>query len=262
MTRHAYISHANRTILFWSAKAGNTSLGDWLLRADSTPDQVERVAGVPARSILSVKGVVDSGLARELIETLDFDHYVLCRNPYDRAVSAYWDKLVAMGRSGRMNDFSRKFLHEVAGDQGEDEGISFRQFLEHVLRKVAGRGDGEPRLNHHFNTQVPFAYGDFEYRNVLRLETIADDIELLKRKFDTNEDFPRLRRRLLPAGKRPADDLSDVKSVELMRPGHKPSRSQFLNDDTRAMIAEAYAIDFRKFNYPTELRDGGTEARS
>ena len=178
MTRQAFIAPKRRALIFWSPKAGNTSLAHWFLNATASTKRRARMGSASARAVLNVGSTVGFDLARELIEQLGFDHYVLCRDPCARAVSAYRDKFVVKGRQPDCLDgFAKDVAQAIAGANWERRGISFIEYLEYVASKVKSRGSGEPDLNNHFNTQVPFDFQDFEYANILHLEQISEGLK-------------------------------------------------------------------------------------
>lgn len=76
--------------------------------------------------------------------TVDFSKPIFCitRNPYDRAISAYIDKIIRQKNKYIYNEFFARYNLEI------DRTITFREFLEHL------RSDKTPHtLNEHFRPQ-------------------------------------------------------------------------------------------------------------
>ena len=63
--------------------------------------------------------------------------------------------------------------------------LRIMEFLGFIHDAIAKRGDGEARINHHWNTQVPFYFKDrgFNYDHVFHLEKFGDAMEWLCRRY-------------------------------------------------------------------------------
>ncbi len=257
MTRRAFVIREKKVVCFWSPKAGNSSLGHWLVRG-LWADEHDR-SGLPFREFLRGTGrVVDFGRAADLVSRERFDSFALVRDPYQRATSAYMNKFLYNGsapldRFDRLEGFSRRFIVDCAdGEAGEAyRGISFVQFLQAVISRVRAPGaSGEPELNIHWNTQTPFHFRDigFRYGRIIHLETVEADIVPLADRLGIGTPFPHMRHRRNAAGPNRVD-LSEAPSLEILRRGLVPSDEDLLSAGARQLIGEAYAVDFTTLGY-------------
>lgn len=257
MTRRAYVIHAQRVVFFWSPKAGNTSLAKWLVQglwpaADDT-------AGMPPRAFLKSDGsLMKFPAAYRLVAEEGYDSFALVRNPYSRAVSAYVNKFVMDGNL-RLDGFdklepfaARLYLATSGNDPSAPfSGVSFVQYLEHVAEKVCQRPPAEePDLDAHWSTQVPFRFRrkGFKYGQIIKLETIDEDLAPAALRLGIEAPFPHLRRSRPEPGS--SDDVSEVASTEILAARRVPSEANLLSDGARALIEQAYEIDFEMLGYP------------
>ncbi|MCW5736187.1 MAG: sulfotransferase family 2 domain-containing protein [Enhydrobacter sp.] len=263
MARQAFLFIDPGLVVFWSRKAGNTSLADWLYETAIKAKHRRQVVGLRPRRFLTVgQHVVDHRVALDLVEKMGYADFVVARDPYRRAVSAYVNKFV-VDRERRyssfellepfaqrmVHDMSRRFPERVSvGDRYR--GFSFKEFLEYILTQVQSRGGEEPRLNSHWNTQVPFYYNErFEYRSVIRLERIETEISSLASRLGTKVPFPARRPSLSQKLSGSGEDLSQIKSVDLANAGMPPAADALLSPMSKELIRAAYEIDFRKLGY-------------
>jgi hypothetical protein len=119
--------------------------------------------------------------AYRLREEAGYSSIVMSRDPYDR-VSAFVNKLVMYrGKPLRVFDNLEPFRaaslrciarRERCRRRQVIRQSLFREFVSHCFSAVRNRGNGEPDLNNHWNTQVPFRFHDagFEYSRVIRIE--------------------------------------------------------------------------------------------
>jgi hypothetical protein len=265
MSRDAYIVRECGVVVFWARKAGNTSLAEWLFSAapsfrGQSPDRIN-VSQTMRHSELAA----DHEAALAAIRNEGFRDFVLARDPYGRIVSAYLEKFCYMGepisRFDQLVPFARRVFLEIMAKKGrsgraEDyadfyPGISFNDLLAYVRdgHKDLKRS-GEPRLNAHLSTQVPFAFdGRHSYGTIVRLENIANDIRSLAEALGTSVPFPHARRNDVTLRRQDTGDLSDATSVEMIAAGIVPGRGALLNDRTRPIVREIYDIDFRLLGY-------------
>lgn len=257
MTRRAFVVPEAKVVCFWSPKAANSSLGEWLVRGLWAKEH--EASGLRYRDFLKeTKRVLGFRRAADLAEK-GYDSFALVRHPHSRAVSAYVNKYLYNGekrldRFGRLESFAQRFIVECAGGDAEAyEGISFVDFLEATLRRVRGREGREPDLNPHWNTQVPFHFRDvdFRYGAVIHLETLDDELPALAARLGIADSFPH-RRRNRSGGGAVDGDAAEMSSLEIIRAGFVPSEAQLLTPRARALIDEAYEIDFSVLGYPRQ----------
>jgi hypothetical protein len=279
MARTAYVIADKKVLVFCSWKAGSTSMADWLAdvleigyaprRPDLSPSVIERHK---RRALEAAIPVTEPAESLRLIREDGFTDFVMTRNPYRRAVSAFVEKFVfyenqrgPLTSLSSLKGFSRKaFLGEMerqgrSSDESDYEGddfagLSFVEFLQYIRHKAQNPSDatGEPDLNRHWNLQVPYCFDreDFNYSNVIRLERAAEDIVPLTQALKTDVPFPHSRRQKAEGFSVVSDqDLSGAKSVHLIGARTIPSAKALLNEETIALIREAYEIDFRKLGY-------------
>ncbi len=264
MSRQAFVLHDQRTIIFWSRKAGNTSLAEWIYDVATKGKEVR--AHSSARRTLQRDFIIGFTAAYDLIQKERYTHFVLARNPYDRIVSAYVNKFVWDGGRPRsaldqMESFARDAAMEIVGFlQSETpwlvsksyNGVSFQDFVAFLVHQVHDRRGREPLLNNHWNTQVPFFFNArFRYTNIIKLEQIAEDIQPLAHHLGISEPFPQLRNTVGIAGNAEQEDHSTLTSVEMTNAGIVPTRRTLLTPASRTAICEAFRIDFDKFEYPS-----------
>jgi hypothetical protein len=265
MARDAFVFPEKEAVVFWSRKAGNTSLTNWIADVVLQNEGGERMRqrAMKQRGDLRIR----FHEALDLVQKKKYESYILARDPYGRIVSSFVEKFIRyrdepMDSLAAVKNFSaRTFLQimEMKGLSGSRHdyaenypGISFVDFLEFIRARVRAPGeDGEPDLNGHFNTQVPLFFdGRLRYDHVLQLEKMPEAIAPLAARLGTDVPFPHLRSN--PAGKGTPDapaDHSQITSMELIRADTVPSAATLLNDHTRGLIREAFEIDFRLLGY-------------
>jgi hypothetical protein len=262
MTRSAYVVAAKETVVFWSRKSGNTSLANWLYH------DTESLPGSPKRGRKRMKKddlILEPDEALKLIREKGYHHFVLTRNPYRRAVSAYTAQFIShlevRDELENLSRFAKKAFIEIMGDKGQSTndddypgklpGITFIEFLTFLKKKIeAKESKGEPALNAHFNTQVPFAYdGQLDYTHIMRLENIRDDIAPLAKHLGITEPFPWENKNAERPETGKPGEFARTPSSEFSRQGIIPTRASLLNDEAISLIRQAYEIDFRKLQY-------------
>ncbi len=246
MSRDAYILPDHKVVVFWSRKAANTSLARWLTPAIDPAAPLDDPLFAP-RIFLKEKGLhVDHRQALALIREEGFDHYVLTRNPFTRAVSAFVEKFV-WGNTGPRNiatvePFAQKMYLDAMrlfgrstdpADHAQSYHLSFDEFLAYLVHQVRNRADylrGEPRLNAHWNTQVPYRFEHFAYENQIRVENVAADSVALGERLRLAVPFPHA-------------NFNQLR--EVMAP--------VVTAQAAELIREIYAIDFRKLGYDPDV---------
>ncbi len=267
MARDAYALLEHETVIFWSRKAGNTSLAMWLSDVVLTERRRRLIGDVHPRKIfIAGQYRVDGRFAERLVKRMDFADFMIVRNPYSRVVSAYINKFVYDGDvvidSFRMlESFSKRAVIDIYKAKSPDltpqdiaeayTGITFLEFLRYIDARVEARGDAEPVLNGHWNTQTPFYFDKgFEYSNIIRLERLAEDLAPLAERLGASATFPRLRTgEAAIVRDRTQESLSSVRSVELAKRNIELRAANLLDPKTKRLIARAFEIDFRKLGY-------------
>lgn len=258
MTRRAFLIREKKIVCFWSPKAGNTSLGQWLTRNLWTEEHA--ASGLEVREFLEQSGRTIKGLRRSarLVLQKGFESYALVRHPYTRATSAYVNKFLyndgkAFDQFDKLEHYTQRFVQRQLGGPSDDayRGVSFIEYLKAVVNAVrSADGAAEPNLNTHWNTQVPFLFREMElrYHRLIRLENIAEEIAELAERLEIVTPFPHHRSRPTDA-QADRTDLSEVSSLEIIGAGLVPTDDSLLTPQARALLDEAYAIDFIWLGY-------------
>lgn len=258
MTRRAFVNLNDRWVFYWSPKAGNTSLCKWLLdtveNRHGIRDRLEESHG--PRGILKLAyGCNDFRLTARLIRDFGFRSFVLARDPYRRVVSAFVEKFVFRNRpitsSEHLHGFAMQFYRYTKGTETSYGGLSFILFLRTLNEIIASTSAGqEPKLNVHWNTQVPFHFKDigFHYDKILRLESVDADAASVATDLGVQATFP-FERSQRPANSPDNEDLSNVSSAELARAQTIPGPANLLTEEASSLIQSVYSIDFHLLRY-------------
>jgi len=274
MSRDAYVLLNKQIVIFWSRKAGNTSVASWIAELVITKRSSRIIGNInPRRFFAASQYRIDGEMARRMVEGLGYENYIFCRDPYFRIVSAYVNKFVydeelEIDSFDKLEAFTQRAVSNMphsndgsrtrASVSDNYNGVSFHEFLTYVLDRVRARGDGEPDLNGHWNTQVPFYFEDFAYGNLIHIENVDQEIKSLCQHLGTNNPLPKLR--TAPSSQKRSlidDDLSRVSSLELLSNKVLVRPINLLSAECVAMIDEAFALDFQKLGYSVRKNPGG-----
>ena len=262
MARDAWILPDEGVLIFWSRKAANSSLANWLA-AHVAETRGETWDGAEAKRFLGRH--IQAAKPAEALDAIRRDglrDFILARDPYARVVSAYVTRFLYYGRRDlsrvdalepSARDVLLKILERkgrtLDREGGDHSGISFVEFVDYIAGQVEQRR-GEPDLNAHWNTQTPFLFdGRFDYASVIKLEDKAAGFEPLRRAVGAKQSLPVQHpnaARWKPVGQ---GDLSEARSVDLIGQGVTAAAENLLTSRTRALIQAAYEIDFRKLGY-------------
>lgn len=186
--------------------------------------------------------------AKRLIDT--YFTFAFVRNPFDRLLSAYNSKFVAMYVATETNSAACDVIryvyersHDISPDY--DRGISFNEFVWYVVQKK------DRELDLHWRPQNSFVSGlriDF----VGRLESLAADIQIVQDHVGKSsvlgwfKDFStRGNKGVLGSDacykNRPAGELRANRIY--------PSKSQVYDPKLRELVYQRFYEDFRMFGY-------------
>lgn len=265
MSRQAYVDHQKKLILFWSPKVGCTSLVHWFTHGalGLEPGYVKKETPYKdARAWLRGEGYhIDHVVAKNMIERGGYQSVVVSRHPATRALSAYLNKFVRyqnreIDAPMKLEHFSKQAYKQWKGIPPKApiknyEGLSFIEFLSSIRNDVAkARQAGEdPKLNNHWNTQVPFKFRDwhFQYDKKFQLENFGEAIRWLNEKYGMAA--PEARTNVTRYGTEAKPDAARLSSVELCKHPEWLAPENFLTDEALDLVAEAYAIDYDYFGY-------------
>jgi hypothetical protein len=164
------------------------------------------------------------------------EHIVILRDPWDRLLSAYQNRLLV--RRDRVSSRAmERGLAEKLPDGARRGDVSFRDFLEYLARTPSRR------LDAHWRPQVDFLWGS--YTRILRFDHLTADSafladhELSLHRAD-GHGTSALRRDVGPGwGHRPARALRKLKEQE----GVLPAASSMYDDELRNLVAHRFAAD-------------------
>ncbi len=265
MAHDAYVLLDHRVLVYWSRKAANTALTDWLFESVVTVRRDRKARISPRKFMVAGQYKIEYPMALEFRDKMGFDDFIIARDPFRRAVSVYLEKFVYYRDTGldsvdKLTSFAQRAYQvmksrsggKAAAGEGDYPGVSFVEFLEYVSEQVEARIPGhEPDLNGHFLPQVPFAFVDreIEYSKVIHLENIQNEIWPLANRIGSTIPFPMVRSSAVKANVAPDVDLSETRSVDLVRSGLVPAASNLLSPRSQALVLRAYGHDLTKLGY-------------
>lgn len=271
MAHDAYVLLDHRVLVYWSRKAANTALTDWLFESVVTVRRDRKARISPRKFMVAGQYKIEYPMALEFRDKMGFDDFIIARDPFRRAVSIYLEKFVYYRGTGldsadKLTNFAQRayeVIRERRGDApGSDfSGVSFVEYLEYVSQQIESRSPGrEPDLNGHFLPQVPFAFVDrgIEYSKVIHLENIQNEIWPLAGRIGSTIPFPMVRGSSVKANVAPDVDLSETRSVDLVRSALVPAASNLLSARSRALVVRAYGHDMSRLGYPASENSQAT----
>jgi hypothetical protein len=156
---------------------------------------------------------------------MSFYVFSFVRNPYDRALSAYLDKIVG-------NKPEKKIITNIL-DCKEDEKLSFDDFL-FALTKVPCH-----RLETHFRPQsLLLCLSEVEYNYIGRFEALAEGLDIILKK-------------IAPHSKKSIKSSLKVLSVRHHKTNATAKRSMYMSQKAIRLVNDIYASDFINFDYKT-----------
>lgn len=211
---HGFVSHKHKFVYYPVPKAACTTLKSFLIKVDN----IERG---PSVHLTNIPVLSFSEIRSPLYK--NYFHFTFIRNPYDRLLSCYMDKVLCPASSDLtdrwfINGENRTFLNQY-GKLGFSK-MSFDDFVRFVT-KISDK-----HCNPHFAPQ----------HSLLDL----DSLNFIGRLENFDQDFFHVKEKL---------SLSDnIKPERLMTTKHDPYRTYY-NDETRSLVAKKYAKDIEIFNY-------------
>jgi len=232
----------NRRILFQPvAKNGCTSLKTLMVDLSDIPDKAavrERVheATDSARTGLHLKDRSAEEVAR-ILAAPDYFRFGVVRDPFDRLVSAYVEKFVVKRGAAYQHYATGPVVAAVQGRAEADHaaGITFRQFVEHVI------GVPPERLDPHWRPQIDY------FRDVAldRLYGLGD-FDLLQRDLSLHCGEPvRIDHRNRSRGQTRlvAEGVADMPPAALERIAMRLTSESFFDADLGLRVGCYFAAD-------------------
>jgi len=212
---YGFVSHKHKFIYYPIPKAACTTIKSFII----TIDEIKRG---PSVHTTTMPRVVFPENKFQIYK--DYFHFTSVRNPYDRLLSCYIEKVYNPALSNRtdgafINGENREFIRWYGNCVGFKK-MSFSDFV-------------------HFVTQIPDEHCDPHFapqHRLLDLETL----DFIGRLENFDQDFSYIKEQI---------SLSDdVKPEKLMATKHGPYQNYY-DDELRKMVAEKYARDLEIFNY-------------
>lgn len=261
MSRNAYYIPERNLLIFWSPKSGCTAVAQWLARA---------VFNIPAsilkkhdpRKFLEENGYHLTYEKAYLISNqLDVLSIAACRDPWDRIVSAYFNKFVIYGKNyltefASLEPFAKSFYLSMHGLKSLPtdmmyEGISFSDFLKHIehMYDRAVEHNKEPALDHHFSTQCPlFPPTSPVFDRVMRMEESQEQFKMLSGIFNSNF-VPGQSNKTYYQQSSQISTAFDLPSINFSKLPDNLNKSAVDSHEARRIVEKVFAVDYRNFGY-------------
>lgn len=245
--RTAYYIEKYGIVVFFSYKAGSTSVVDWVYRL-IFPENADELSSRKKRIILSEKP-----FSIDLTEAYDFisrgiTGIAFARNPYERIVSGFINKFVVDGDIWLDNNSKlEKVFQRFCNENGH---LSFSVFIKLLERCDVNKAF----LNHHFSTQVPPVLMEKRYfQHLIKLENVSEELPVVANKLGIPDlPFPRLRVTKVAESPETSGSipLTDIHCQDLATMRCRPTLEALLGPESRRVINSVYSIDFMTFSYP------------
>jgi hypothetical protein len=258
MANFTFVVPQKKVVIFYSLKAGNTSLTEYVYELFCPAFLLDKNTAFQRRFLKSPSVSMSSIQGYQLVNRHNFTGVVLSRNPYQRAVSAFVNKFVRDGNKNitdesKLELFSKSLLDFSLKSgicKNITDGITFIEFLSTIKEMRVARVTANRRaINPHWNVQVPdfLANKNFFSKNI-KIENIKNDIDILNQLLGLNKPFPRLRS-TERSGILCNQSLDSIPSFQIAKLGFDLNSNNFLSDTTKVLIREIYDIDFIRFKY-------------
>ena len=169
----------------------------------------------------------------------EYFRFVFVRNPLSRLVSAYVDKFVRLSMSISP---ARRLVESIQRHRGRsvdvEEGVSFRDFAEHVIETP------DERLDEHWCSQCVFV-GDITFDVIGRYEHLQDDLQLIVKRAGLSHCPPLDALNVscyAPRGN--GECAADVRAGALRKLDRMPVWGDFCDAALRTGLCDRYAADF------------------
>tara|TARA_R110002020_G_scaffold474869_1_gene707783 strand:- start:2428 stop:3231 length:804 start_codon:yes stop_codon:yes gene_type:complete len=257
MTRQSYVLEDNNLVVYWSPKAACTTVVNQIFyEVLGLSDGFINNANSDARGYLGKNYQKNALQSMNDCKNRGFTSIGLIREPYDRLISAYINKFVTyhgsnIDEESKLEPFALNFYNNVLLREGivEDslgdyKGISFKQFVSGICHVIDVNAQGEPNLDHHWNTQIPFLYREcgFRYDYLFELSDTDAFFEKLGELSGTKLTNKKLNVSSYSESS-VTEDFTDLSSLELQAKTSL-SKENLSNNTLREKVFKSFAIDY------------------
>ena len=242
---NVFVEHNRKILLFWSQKCACTSIAHWfskkILEQDYSLAQLRQSDHCISYS--ESTNLVDAG----------YTTIFLCRNPYNRSVSAFTNKFYWHPRRGGCDQFDNleEFSKELVRYAKLEEnfcGISFIQYLNTVRDMMAH----SVFINRHWERQIP-RHDNYRFKPdfLIKQESFKQDLDVV----NDHLNIPPWSSKPINASSYQEDfiqskELLDrVPSAQILENKIALNKENLLSSEAKLLIQEIYAEDFSFFNY-------------
>lgn len=160
------------------------------------------------------------GSFRNLVDDPSFFKFCIVRNPYDRLLSAYLDKVV--GNTPQRHEL----ILQLGKSTHQNYQIGFEEFVELVAEQPISMMDRHWRVQYYQTLQE-----SMKYDLIGRVETLVDDIKKI-------------------ADAIGRDILEYYDGIAINTTGSSKKSEQYYNQELKDKVYNKYRIDFECFGYP------------
>ena len=211
----AIISHKNKYIYYYVPKVACSTIRKMLANFE----------GIEWKHAWDGKTDFSYIDPKQITKHLTYFKFAFVRNPWDRLVSCYFDKVVSV-KSMKKDDF-KNFNNCVSGGEyinfkkyGKDfKNMEFPEFAEFVCTLRDSESDGHFRSQHTFVGNTDF---------VGRFENLHDDLNKLRKKLRMN-----------------------IQEEHLMKSAHR-NYKDYYDDKLINMVSKRYTVDIKLYGYKYE----------
>lgn len=226
---HVFAYHHFQLIYMAVPKVANTSIKIALAPllpkqlTDQVPSGVDRMYVYRDRSLKRLRWKNRLRILKHQIHRYpDYFVFTFVRNPWDRLVSCYHDKIASEVEA--IDGFTEDHIRAIYRNERFEKGMSFEDFVYAVC------AEPDRHANRHFRSQSTFLVdkrGRLLPNFVGRFERLRDDFAVIREYLDRDDiELPHVR------ATRRATEYRDYYSTRLRR-----------------MVAERYAEDIHRFEY-------------
>jgi len=252
---YTLVNHQYKFIVFWNPKCGCTLLKNWFYRVTcpdrdlpSVPQRIHRLLKMNRHEFYVSK--------EEILEKYnDYFKFIVTRNPYERIVSYYCNKII-----NRQSDL---VLDEKKRMTNKNCQLNFHQFCRFLLRMRKNY-----KLEHHAKPQF-YGLGKIDFDLIIDLKDLNMMLPKIHTKLNIEKDIPYdeilesiNRKGEKAGGNKTKYDSNFKKDVSNKKPNDFkkiPEFIHFYDDDSIKIIKDIYKNDFLNFGYSLKLGENSNK---